>query len=151
MVKAIPIKNTIRNSTFIKGAIMRWIKIISVVVFLFYIGLSRMQAQTVTDIDGNVYNTVTIGTQVWMKENLKTTKYNDGTAIPNITYYGDWKALTTDAFCDYDNLPSNSTTYGRLYNWHAIDNNAATKMASNGGKMYVQQDVMYPLMPSGQP
>jgi uncharacterized protein (TIGR02145 family) len=89
---------------------------------------------TVTDIDGNVYNTVTIGTQVWMKENLKTTKYNDGTAISNITVNATWTALTTGAYCDYSNTPANSTTYGRLYNWYAVDNNAATRVASNGGK-----------------
>jgi len=89
---------------------------------------------TVTDIDGNSYNVVTIGTQVWMKENLKTTKYNDGTVIPNITDNTAWEALTTGAYSDYDNTPSNSTTYGRLYNWYAVDNNASTKVASNGGK-----------------
>ena len=87
-----------------------------------------------TDIDGNIYNTVTIGTQVWMAENLKTTKYNDGTAIPNITVDATWAAATTGAYCDYSNTPANSTTYGRLYNWYAVDNNAATKVASNGGK-----------------
>lgn len=89
---------------------------------------------TVTDIDGNSYNTIKIGTQVWMKENLKTTKYNDGTAIPTISDNTAWDALTTGAYNDYDNTPSNSTTYGRLYNWHAVDNNASTKVASNGGK-----------------
>jgi uncharacterized protein (TIGR02145 family) len=88
----------------------------------------------VNDIDGNSYNTVTIGTQVWMRENLKTTKYNDGTAIPNITDNTAWGALITGAYSDYSNTPSNSTTYGRLYNWYAVDNNAATKVASNGGK-----------------
>jgi uncharacterized protein (TIGR02145 family) len=89
---------------------------------------------SVTDIDGNVYNTVTIGTQIWMAWNLKTTKYNDGTAIPNVTDNTTWRALTTGAYCDYDNNPVNSTTYGRLYNWYVVDNNAATKVTSNGGK-----------------
>jgi uncharacterized protein (TIGR02145 family) len=87
-----------------------------------------------TDIDGNVYNTVTIGSQTWMAENLKTTKYNDGTGIPNITDNTTWAALTTGAYSDYSDTPSNSTTYGRLYNWYSVDNNATTKMASNGGK-----------------
>ena len=87
---------------------------------------------TVSDIDGNVYYTVTIGTQVWMRENLGTTKYNDGTLIPLVT--DTWTALTTGAYCDYNNTPSNSITYGRLYNWYVVDNNAATKAASNGGK-----------------
>ena len=88
----------------------------------------------VADIDGNIYELVTIGTQTWMKENLKTTKYNDGTALPNITDNTAWSALTTGAYSDYNNTPSNSSTYGRLYNWYAVDNNAATKVASNGGK-----------------
>ena len=74
---------------------------------------------TVTDIDGNVYHTVTIGTQVWMVENLKTTKYRDGTSIPNVTDNTAWNNLTTGAYCDYNNTPSNSATYGKLYNWYA--------------------------------
>jgi len=89
---------------------------------------------TITDVDNIVYNTVKIGTQVWMAENLKTTKYNDGTPIPNITDNSAWAALTIGAYSDYDNTPSNSSIYGRLYNWYAVDNNAATKVASNGGK-----------------
>jgi uncharacterized protein (TIGR02145 family) len=94
---------------------------------------SVMPSVPVYDIDGNVYNTVTIGTQTWMVENLKTTKYNDGTAIPNITVDALW-AVFTGAYCDYSNTPANSITYGRLYNWYAVDNNVATKVASNGGK-----------------
>jgi len=89
---------------------------------------------TVTDIDGNIYHVVTIGTQTWMAENLKITKYNDGTPIPNVTDNTAWAALTTGAFSDYNNTPANSTIYGSLYNWYAVDNNAATKVASNGGK-----------------
>ena len=88
----------------------------------------------VRDIDGNSYKVILIGNQLWMSENLKATKYNDGTAIPNIEVNTDWAALTTGAYCDYSNAPANSTTYGRLYNWFAVDNNAATKVASNGGK-----------------
>lgn len=74
----------------------------------------------ITDIDGNVYHAVTIGTQVWMVENLKTTKYRDGTSIPNVTDNTAWVNLTTGAYCDYNNTPSNSDTYGRLYNWYAV-------------------------------
>ncbi|HUW93945.1 MAG TPA: fibrobacter succinogenes major paralogous domain-containing protein [Bacteroidales bacterium] len=95
----------------------------------------QLQAELgVTDVDGNTYEAVKIGKQVWMSENLKTTKYNDGTAIPLVTDNTAWAALTTGAYSDYSNTPANSTTYGRLYNWYAVDNNAATKVASNGGK-----------------
>lgn len=76
---------------------------------------------TVTDIDGNVYNTVTIGTQVWMAENLKTTKYNDGTSIPNVTDNTAWKNLATPGYCWYNNLATYKDTYGALYNWFAVN------------------------------
>src|ERR1035437_6882359 len=74
---------------------------------------------TVTDIDGNVYHFITIGTQVWLVENLKTTKYRNGDPIPNITDNNTWSNLTTGAYCNYNNDANNSTTYGRLYNWQA--------------------------------
>jgi uncharacterized protein (TIGR02145 family) len=86
------------------------------------------------DGDNTYYPVLQINSQLWMAENLKTTKYNDGTPIPNITDNTMWAALTTGAYSDYSNIPSNSTTYGRLYNWYTVDNNAATKLASNGGK-----------------
>jgi uncharacterized protein (TIGR02145 family) len=101
---------------------MRYKKVNLFAVTLFCIGLTGLQAQTVKDIDGNVYNTVTIGTQVWLKENLKTTKYNDGTAIPNITDAAAWGALTTPAYCWYDNdAATYKATYGALYNWYAVN------------------------------
>jgi uncharacterized protein (TIGR02145 family) len=76
----------------------------------------------ITDKDGNVYTSVTIGTQVWMVENLKTTKYNDGTAIPNITDNTEWYNLTTGAYCWYDNDASTyKLFYGALYNWYAVN------------------------------
>jgi uncharacterized protein (TIGR02145 family) len=86
------------------------------------------------DGDNNYYPVVQINTQLWMAENLVTTRYNDGTAIPNITGNTAWAALTTGAYSDYNNTHANSTIYGRLYNWYAVDNNEATKVASNGGK-----------------
>ena len=86
------------------------------------------------DIDGNQYDITKIGSQVWMAENLKTTRYNDGTVIPNITDTATWINLTTGAISDYSNISCNSNIYGRLYNWYAADNNPATKSSSNGGK-----------------
>jgi uncharacterized protein (TIGR02145 family) len=74
----------------------------------------------VTDIDGNVYSTVTIGKQIWMAENLKTTHYCTGNSI---RYYLDstkWNSTTNGAYCNYNNDPSNAIFYGRLYNWYAI-------------------------------
>lgn len=76
-------------------------------------------SRTVTDIDGNVYHTITIGTQTWMVENLKVTHYRDGSVIPSFTSMSSWSALTTGAFCDHSNTASNANIYGHLYNWYA--------------------------------
>lgn len=76
---------------------------------------------TVIDADGNEYQTVTIGSQKWMAENLKTTKYNDGTSIPNISENAAWDGLTTGAFCTYFNDAVNKSIYGNLYNWFAVE------------------------------
>ncbi len=76
---------------------------------------------TVTDINGNTYKTVTIGTQVWMAENLRTTKYKDGSSIPNVTDNSQWSVLTTGAWSNYYNNSQNDNTYGKLYNWHTVN------------------------------
>lgn len=78
-------------------------------------------SNTVTDIDGNVYQTVTIGSQVWMAENLKVTHYRNGDPIPNVTDNATWSGLTSGAYCNYNNDTDNVATYGRLYNWYAVD------------------------------
>jgi len=69
---------------------------------------------TITDADGNIYTSVTIGTQVWMKENLKTTKYSDGTIIPLVTEGAEWAGLSTPAYCWYSNDMNNKNVYGAL-------------------------------------
>jgi len=75
---------------------------------------------TVTDIDGNIYKTVTIGSQIWMKENLRTTKYSNGDPIPEITSGTEWMNLISGAYCNYNNDPGFADTYGLLYNWHTV-------------------------------
>ena len=82
----------------------------------------------ITDSEGNSYKTVTIGTQQWMAENLKVSKYNDGTAIPNITDNSQWQTNTTGAWCNNKNDAVNNTKYGKLYNWYAVNK------TSNGNK-----------------
>jgi len=90
----------------------------------------------VSDIDGNCYKTIQIGTQTWMAENLKTTRYNDGTPIPNITDDYEWANLpfaewvgdklpltyvTYGAYCWYNNDEATyKNPYGKLYNWGAV-------------------------------
>jgi uncharacterized protein (TIGR02145 family) len=75
---------------------------------------------TVTDVDGNVYPTITIGTQVWMAENLKVTHYRSGDSIVNVTDPVVWNGLATGAYCEYGNNVSNVAVYGRLYNWFVV-------------------------------
>jgi uncharacterized protein (TIGR02145 family) len=73
------------------------------------------------DVDGNTYNVVMIGTQMWMAENLKTTQFNNRTAIPNVTDNTAWSVLTTPAYSWYLNLASNKDIYGALYNWYTVN------------------------------
>lgn len=84
---------------------------------------SSNSSDIVTDVDGNVYHTITIHNQTWMVENLKTTRLNDSTAIPNVTDNTAWVGLTSFAYCWYNNNASNKATYGALYNWYAVKNN----------------------------
>jgi len=76
----------------------------------------------VTDIDGNVYNTVQIGDQCWMKENLKTTHYRNGMPIEHLSDDSEWLSNFNGAYTWYDNDPSWKDIYGALYNWFAANN-----------------------------
>ncbi|MBT5539430.1 MAG: hypothetical protein HOK29_10840 [Candidatus Marinimicrobia bacterium] len=75
----------------------------------------------VTDIDGNVYETITIGDQLWMAENLKVTHFNNGDEIPSGFAHSQWEYLNTSAFAVYNDYSGNAEIYGNLYNGHVID------------------------------
>lgn len=78
----------------------------------------------VTDIEGNVYNTIKIGDQWWMAENLKVAHYRNGDLIPNVTENAEWGDLETGARCVFDNDEKNANTYGYLYNWFALNDSS---------------------------
>jgi uncharacterized protein (TIGR02145 family) len=79
-------------------------------------------SKTISDIEGNKYKTVTIGTQEWMAENLSVTKYNDGTDISIVTNNDNWKSLQTPAMAWYNNdQTANKKSYGALYNWYCVN------------------------------
>ncbi len=102
--------------------------IIILAVFMFFncdknpTKSNTFETGTVTDIDGNVYQTIKIGNQWWMAENLKVTHYRNGDAIPNVIDNYSWSTTSKAAYCNYDNNTSNAATYGRLYNWYAVVN-----------------------------
>jgi len=76
---------------------------------------------TITDNEGNTYKTIKIGAQNWMAENLKVTKYKDGSAITTGYSNSEWENLSTGAYAVYDDNPSNADIYGNLYNWYTVD------------------------------
>jgi uncharacterized protein (TIGR02145 family) len=91
---------------------------------IFYTGCTKENKppDPVTDIDGNTYKTVLIGTQIWMAQNLTTTRFSDGTEIPHIMSSTDWNNLTTPGYCCYNNDGEyNKDTYGALYNSYAVN------------------------------
>jgi uncharacterized protein (TIGR02145 family) len=91
-----------------------------IVLLLTICSFSQAPGGGVTDIDGNRYNSVIIGTQEWMKENLNVSKYSDGTIIPQVTDPTAWAILTTGAWCYHRNDSTNGPVYGKLYNWYAV-------------------------------
>lgn len=76
---------------------------------------------TVIDVDGNVYQTVIIGENEWMAENLRVTHYRNGDPIPHVTDNAQWAGLSSGAYCVYENNSNYTATYGKLYNWYAVD------------------------------
>lgn len=91
-------------------------------IILALFGRNNLTAQTVVDIDGNVYNTVTIGTQEWMSENLKTTKFSNGDALLNPSGSSFWITYSP-AWIYYNSNAANDSIYGKLYNGYAAKDN----------------------------
>jgi len=97
-------------------------KIIRTIVISFIItGFVSCHSAKVKDVDGNSYNTITIGNQIWLKENLKVTRFNDGTPIPLVRDNDSWITQTGPAYCWYANDSANKDIYGALYNFHTVD------------------------------
>ena len=75
----------------------------------------------ITDIDGNVYHSVVIGTQEWLVENLRVTTLNDGTPINLVTANIEWPYQVASAYCWYYNIPNENGINGALYNWYTVN------------------------------
>jgi uncharacterized protein (TIGR02145 family) len=117
-------------------------KLLFYTVFLCFIAFScdkndEETSSPAKDGDGNEYKTVTIGDQVWMAENLRTTKYNDGTPIPNLTEYSEWINTKSGAYCWLYGSISFKDTYGALYNWEAVNSG---KLCPKGWRIPTKED-----------
>ncbi|MDD4971301.1 MAG: fibrobacter succinogenes major paralogous domain-containing protein [Paludibacter sp.] len=111
-------------------------------VFAIVAGCNTVNAPefggTVKDVDGNEYHTVTIGTQTWMMENLKTTRFNDSTSITMTSDSAAWTNLNVPGYCWYNNdSVANKNVYGALYNWYAVNTG---KLAPKGWHVPTEED-----------
>jgi uncharacterized protein (TIGR02145 family) len=122
---------TIRRKNWIYHIAILWLLLMS--AYSCEKDETPLSGEKVTDIEGNVYNTVALGTQVWMVEDLNVGKYNDGTAIPNITDKTAWQNSSTGACTWY----SNDKTWGTLYNWYAVNTG---KLAPAGWHVATDED-----------
>jgi uncharacterized protein (TIGR02145 family) len=134
--------NLIYGKNFIKPGLARtsktFVLIMSVAItYMLTSCKSANTSETVKDADGNIYHTVKIGNQVWTVEDLKTTKFNDGTPIPNVTDAGEWNKLTTPGYCHHNNKPENIKNHGVLYNWYAA---SSGKIAPTGWRVPTRED-----------
>lgn len=114
-----------------------------IIAFSFFsLGLTSCDKKddlpTIRDIDGNMYHYVTIGSQMWLVENLKTTHFLNGDPIPIVMDKDSWKVLETGAYCFYDNDSLNVSEYGYLYNWHAV--NDSRGLAPSGWRIATIDD-----------
>ena len=120
-------------------------KKLTIFLSILLICISSIKSQspgtgTLTDIDGNVYHTVVIGNYEWMAENLRTTTYNNGTEIPDITGNITWVGLSSGAYCWYNNNKSNAATSGALYNWYAVNTG---NLCPNGWRVPTDEEWKY--------
>jgi len=126
---------------------MKHIKGMLIALCFIVIENSLTKAQTeqiVKDIDGNLYHIITIGDQTWMKENLRTTKFNDGTAIPLVTDSVTWSSMSKPAYCWYKNdAKKYKETYGALYNWYTVETG---KLCPTGWRVPQEPDFSFGLI-----
>jgi len=116
---------------------MRWLNLFLAVFLFFFCDKNPIDHNdnlifgTMTDIDGNVYKTVKIGNQEWMAENLRVTRYNDGTPILYALDSTSWASDTTGAYCYYENMANTDSIkkFGAFYNWYAVN---TKKLAPSG-------------------
>lgn len=127
-----------------KGKVTIGISLLTMAIFvLIAIGCKKegekVLPTTVTDIEGNTYHTIKIGSQLWMVENLRTTRFNDGTDIPIVTDSTAWTSLTSPGSTTYNNTanPDTIKTYGRLYNGYAVNTG---KLCPNGWRVPTESD-----------
>jgi uncharacterized protein (TIGR02145 family) len=99
----------------------KFISLLFILVLLIGCERNDQTPKDVMDIDGNSYRTISIGSQVWMAENLRTTKYSNGLPIDLVSDDMIWTGLTTGAYCWYENAEENKGVYGALYNWYAVE------------------------------
>ena len=109
-----------KNHEWLHSHVMLPMIIILTSTCVFFNACAPNTIKSLTDIDGNTYKTIVIGEQEWMAEDLKTTKFNDGSDIPNITDMTEWVRMESPAYSWYNNDYSENSTYGALYNWHAV-------------------------------
>jgi len=105
-------------------------------ILLLFNLLACGNADTLTDIDGNVYHTVQIGKQTWMVENLKTTRFNNGDTI---AFKKNWKSMNTPAYSANDNNVAHAKEYGLLYNWYCIGDKR--EIAPKGWRIPTEADL----------
>jgi len=92
----------------------------AVLLGILVLCIAGCKQPTITDIDGNVYHTVTIGKATWMVENLKVTHYRNGDEVPIVTDSSELLQQHAGIYCNYNNDTNNAATYGRLYNYYAL-------------------------------
>ena len=121
----------VKNNVIVNKQSIKTSDVDSIVFYKPTLGSST----TVKDYDGNVYNTVNIGTQVWMAENLKTTHYANGTVIPFVNSNAAWDALTStsEAYCWHSDDINNKNSYGALYTWSAAMNSGLSSTNNPSG------------------
>lgn len=143
-IKADPLKIELSNEKLKKNKKIKRIILASftgfiiIVVSIFVFKFFEEGKGIVKDIDGNKYHTVTIGTQVWMAENLKVTHYQNGESIQYIAAGDNWSNFNSGAYCENIAKIDAVKTYGLLYNWYAV--NDERKLAPKGWHIPTDQD-----------